>query len=108
MARIVKGDEVLVISGAGRGKTGKVLAVLPAKQRVIVEGVNFVKRHTRPSQKNPQGGILEREAAIHVSNVIPYDSRAGRGTRVRTRRLGDGTRVRESVTSGEVLEKPRS
>ncbi|CAN5157769.1 50S ribosomal protein L24 [soil metagenome] len=107
MARIVKGDEVLVISGDDRGKTGKVLAVLTAKQRVIVEGVNFVKRHSRPSQKNPQGGIVDREAAIHVSNVMPYDSKSSRGARVRSRTLSDGTRVRESVTSGEVLEKPR-
>ena len=97
MARIVKGDEVLVISGNDRGKTGKVLAIFPEKQRVIVEGVNFIKRHTRPSQKNPQGGVVEREAAVHLSNVMPYDSGAGRGTRVRSRTLSDGKRVRESV-----------
>lgn len=108
MARIVKGDEVLVIAGNDRGKTGKVLAIFPEKQRVIVEGVNFVKRHTRPTQRNPQGGVVEREAAIHVSNVMPHDGKARRGTRVRTRTLSDGTRVRESVASGEVLEKPRS
>ncbi|MGH7571788.1 MAG: 50S ribosomal protein L24 [Gemmatimonadota bacterium] len=107
MSRIVKGDEVLVISGNDRGKTGKVLAVFPERQRVIVEGVNFIKRHTRPSQKNPQGGVVEREAPIHVSNVMPYDSGARRGTRVRTRVLSDGTRVRESVASGEVLERPK-
>ena len=108
MARIVKGDEVLVISGNDRGKTGKVLAVFPAKERVLVEGVNFIKRHTRPSQQNPQGGIVEREAPIHVSNVLPYDAKSGRGTRVRSRELSDGRRVRESAISGEVIEKPRS
>lgn len=108
MPRIVKGDEVLVISGNDRGRTGKVLAVFPKQRRVVVEGVNFIKRHTRPSQQNPQGGIVEREAPIHISNVLPYDAKAGRGTRVRTRELSDGTRVRESATSGEVLEKPRS
>ncbi|MEJ2152353.1 MAG: 50S ribosomal protein L24 [Gemmatimonadota bacterium] len=108
MPRIVKGDEVLVISGNDRGRTGKVLAVFPKQRRVIVEGVNFIKRHTRPSQQNPQGGIVEREAPIHISNVLPYDAKAGRGTRVRTRELSDGTRVRESAASGEVLEKPRS
>ena len=108
MPRIVKGDQVLVISGNDRGKTGKVLAVFPEKQRVLVEGVNFVKRHTRPSQKDPKGGIQEREAPIHVSNVMPYDSKSGRGTRVRSRTLSDGRRVRESAASGEVLEKPRS
>ncbi len=107
MSRIVTGDEVLVISGNDRGKTGKVLAVFPDRQRVIVEGVNFIKRHTRPSQKNPQGGVVEREAPIHVSNVMPYDSGARRGTRVRTRELSDGKRVRESVATGEVLEKPK-
>jgi len=106
MARIVKGDRVLVIAGNDRGKTGKVLKVFPGRDRVIVEGVNFIKRHTRPSQSNPQGGIVEREAPIHVSNVMPYDSKAGSGTRVRSRTLSDGTRVRESVVSGEVLEKP--
>lgn len=108
MPRIVKGDEVLVISGNDRGRTGKVLAVFPKQRRVVVEGVNFIKRHTRPSQQNPQGGIVEREAPIHISNVLPYDAKAGRGTRVRTRELSDETRVRESVASGEVLEKPRS
>ncbi|MGH7558339.1 MAG: 50S ribosomal protein L24 [Gemmatimonadota bacterium] len=107
MSRIVTGDEVLVISGNDRGKTGKVLTVFPGRQRVIVEGVNFIKRHTRPSQKNPQGGVVEREAPIHLSNVMPYDSGARRGTRVRSRTLSDGKRVRESVASGEVLEKPK-
>lgn len=107
MARIVKGDTVLVVSGDDRGKTGRVLAVFHDKQRVLVEGVNFVKRHTRASQQNPQGGILEREAPIHISNVMPYDPKAQRGTRIRSRVLSDGTRVRESVTSGEVLEKPK-
>lgn len=108
MARIVKGDEVLVISGNDRGRTGKVLAVFPDQDRVIVEGVNFIKRHTRPSQTNPQGGIVEREAPIHVSNVMPFDSKSGQGTRIRTRTLSDGTRVRESVTSSEVIEKPKA
>ncbi|HUO99923.1 MAG TPA: 50S ribosomal protein L24 [Gemmatimonadota bacterium] len=106
--RIVKGDQVLVIAGNDRGKTGKVLAVFPDKQRVLVEGVNFVKRHTRPSQKDPKGGIQNREAPIHVSNVMPYDSKSGRGTRIRSRTLSDGKRVRESVASGEVLERPKS
>ncbi|MFN2420727.1 MAG: 50S ribosomal protein L24 [Gemmatimonadota bacterium] len=107
MPRIVKGDTVLVVSGDDRGKTGRVLAVFQDKHRVLIEGVNFVKRHTRPSQQNPQGGIVEREAPIHLSNVMLYDPKAQRGTRVRSRVLSDGTRVRESVTSGEVLEKPK-
>ena len=107
MARIVKGDTVLVVSGEDRGKTGRVIKVLHEKQRVLVEGVNFVKRHTRPTQQNPQGGINEREAPIHLSNVVLFDQKAGRGTRVRSRVLSDGSRVRESVASGEVLEKPK-
>ena len=107
MARIVKGDTVLVVSGEDRGKTGRVIKVLHEKQRVLVEGVNFVKRHTRPTQQNPQGGINEREAPIHISNVVLFDQKAGRGTRIRSRILSDGSRVRESVASGEVLEKPK-
>jgi large subunit ribosomal protein L24 len=107
MARIVKGDTVLVVSGEDRGKTGRVIKVLHEKQRVLVEGVNFIKRHTRPTQQNPQGGINEREAPIHISNVVLFDQKAGRGTRIRSRILSDGSRVRESVASGEVLEKPK-
>jgi large subunit ribosomal protein L24 len=107
MPRIVKGDTVLVVSGEDRGKTGRVIKVLHEKERVLVEGVNFVKRHTRPTQQNPQGGINEREAPIHISNVVLFDQKAGRGTRVRSRVLSDGSRVRESVASGEVLEKPK-
>jgi large subunit ribosomal protein L24 len=69
MARIKKGDMVEVISGSDRGKTGRVLRVFPEKGRVVVEGVNMIKRHTRPTQRNPKGGILQKEAPIHVSNV---------------------------------------
>jgi len=107
MARIVKGDTVLVISGEDRGKTGRVVKVIKEKNRVLVEGVNLVKKHSRPTQQNPQGGISEREAPIHLSNVMPYDPKASRGTRVRSRVLNDGSRVRESVATGEVLEKPK-
>ncbi|MDD5060739.1 MAG: 50S ribosomal protein L24, partial [Candidatus Marinimicrobia bacterium] len=69
MFRIRKNDTVMILSGESKGKTGKVLKVFPDKERVIVEGVNFIKRHTRPSQKNTQGGIIEKEAPVHVSNV---------------------------------------
>ena len=104
--RIAKGDKVVVISGNNRGKTGEVLKVVPDKSRVIVKGLNMVKRHTRPTQKNPQGGILEKEAPIHVSNVMLFDGKAGRGTRIRSRKLEDekGSKVRISVKSGEVIE----
>lgn len=125
MARLVKGDTVLVVTGNDQGKTGKVLAVFkggssrsgpgikrtgksgPDKDRVIVEGVNFIKRHTRPSQQNPQGGILEREAPIHASNVMLYCGKCGRGTRLRHDELSDGSKVRLCSHCAEVIEKPR-
>ena len=107
MPRLVKGDTVLVVAGNDRGKTGKVLKVFTEKGRVVVEGVNFIKRHTRPSQSNPQGGIQEREAPIDVSNAMLYCTKCGRGTRVRQQELGDGTKVRACAHCGEVIEKPR-
>jgi len=104
--RIVKGDKVVIISGNHKGQTGEVLKVIPDKQRVIVKGINLVKRHSRPTQKNPQGGIVEKEAPIHISNVMLFDDKVGRGTRIRSRRLDDEkkTKVRVSVQSGEVIE----
>jgi large subunit ribosomal protein L24 len=107
MARLAKGDTVLVVTGNDAGKTGKVLKVLPDKDRVVVEGVNFIKRHTRPTQRNPQGGITEREAPIHTSNAVLYCSKCGRGTRVRHQLLSDGSKVRACAHCGEVIEKPR-
>jgi len=104
--RIVKGDKVIILSGNNKGKTGEVLQVIPAKSRVLVKGINMVKKHTRPTQKNPQGGIVEKEASIHISNVVLYDDKAGRGTRIRSRKLDDEnkSKVRVSVASGEVIE----
>ena len=107
MPRLVKGDMALVVTGNDSGKTGKVLKVFPGKDRVLIEGVNFIKRHTKPSQKNPQGGVQEREAAIHVSNAMLYCTKCGRGTRVRHTALSDGTKVRACGHCGEVIEKPR-
>lgn len=69
MPHVKKGDTVLVLSGADKGKAGRVLRVIPEKDRVVVEGVNIIKRHTRPTQKSPKGGIVEKEAPIHISNV---------------------------------------
>lgn len=102
---IAKNDKVIVIAGNNRGRTGEVLKVFPEKQRVIVKGVNMVKRHQRPSQKNPQGGIVEKEAPIHVSNVMLYDDKSGKGTRIRSERLNDekASKVRISKKSGEVI-----
>ena len=104
--RIVKGDKVIVISGNHKGKVGEVLMVIPGKQRVLIKGLNLVKRHSRPTQKNQQGGIVEKEASIHLSNVMLYDDKAQRGTRIRGMRLDDekGTKVRVSVVTGEVIE----
>ena len=76
-----KGDDVIVIAGKDKGKQGKVLTAIPSEDKVVVEGVNVIKRHTKPSQKLPQGGIIEKEAAIHVSNVMPYCSTCKKGVR---------------------------
>jgi large subunit ribosomal protein L24 len=104
--RIHKGDTVMIISGDDRGKTGKVLKVFPEESRVIVEKVNFVKRHTRPTTRSTQGGIQEKEAPIHVSNVQVIDPKTGEPTRVGKRRLEDGSRERYGKKSGESLPTP--
>lgn len=101
---VKKGDKVQVISGKDKGKQGVILTAFPKKDRVIVEGVNIIKKHTKPSQLNPQGGIFEKEAAIHVSNVMPLDPKTGEPTRV-GRKVVDGKRVRYAKKSGEILDK---
>lgn len=98
------GDKVQVISGKDKGKQGVILAAFPKKDRVIVEGVNTVKKHAKPSQENPQGGILDQEAAIHVSNVMPVDPKSGEPTRVGYEER-DGKKVRIAKKSGEALDK---
>ena len=103
--KIRKGDTVMVIAGDDKGKTGRVLSVDETKRRVIVEKVNFVKRHTRARSQSRQGGILEREAPIHLSNVMLYDPKLERGARVGIRLLPDGTRERVSRASGETIPK---
>jgi len=105
-ARVRKNDIVAVISGKDRGKRGRVLRVTAAKGTVMVEGVNIVKRHTKPNpQKSIKGGIVDREAPIHISNVAPVDPESDRPSRVGTKILGDGQRVRIARRSGAVLEK---
>jgi large subunit ribosomal protein L24 len=102
--RIKKGDTVKVIAGNSKGSTGKVLVVYPSENRAIVDGVNKVKKHTKPSPKNTQGGIIEKEAPIHISNLMVVDSK-GNATRV-GRRLDEKTNklVRYSKKSGEVIK----
>lgn len=103
--RIKKGDLVVVIAGKDKGKKGRVLAAYPKEQRVLVEGVNLVKRHTRPNPANPQGGIITKEAPLHVSNVMIVDPKTGQPTRVGMKILSDGTKVRYAKKSGEILDK---
>jgi large subunit ribosomal protein L24 len=101
---IKKGDVVEVIAGSEKGKRGKVLRVMKGEGRVIVEKINMVKRHTKPSQNNQQGGIIEREGKIHLSNVMPVDPKSSQPSRVSRKRLEDGTRVRVTQRSGELLD----
>jgi large subunit ribosomal protein L24 len=106
--KIRKSDNVMVISGNDKGKTGKVLKVFPQDLRVIVEGINLRKRHTKPNQKNPQGGILEKEAPIHVSNVMLIDSKTNEPTRLGSQivldeKTGKKKRARVSRVSGEMV-----
>jgi len=103
--KIRKGDTVMVIAGDDKGKTGRVLSVDEAKNRVLVEKVNFVKRHTKPRGQRAQGGILEKEAPIHLSNVMLYDPKAGKGVRVGVRFAKDGKRERVSRATGDTLSK---
>ena len=97
MAHVRRGDLVVVTKGKDKGKRGKVLRVIG--DRVVVEKVMMVKRHTKPTQKNPQGGIVEKEGTIHISNVALWDDKLGRGTRTRTV-VEDGQKVRVGVKSG--------
>ena len=103
MNKIKKGDNVIVIAGNDKGKTGKVLSVVTDKNRVIVEGVSMVSKHTKPNAKNPQGGIVKQEAAIHVSNVALVDPKSGKATRVGFQ-VKDGKKVRVAKKSGEEIK----
>ena len=102
-AKIKKGDKVVVISGSDKGKTGEVLKVLTEESRVVVQGVKMVKRHTRPSGAS-QGGIVEKEAAIHVSNVAHVDPQSSKPTRVGFK-IVDGSKVRVAKRSGETIDR---
>ena len=103
---VKKNDNVVVLSGRDRGKRGRVLRVVPTKNRVVVEGVNFIKKHTKPNpQRNIQGGIVEREAALHASNVQIVCPECGKPTRVGRKALEDGTRVRFCRKCQGVMDK---
>lgn len=99
---IKKGMQVRVISGAHKGSEGKVLFTSPKKQRIVVEGVNFIKKSTKPSQENPKGGIVEKEAALHVSNVMVLQG--GIASRLRYKLLDDGSKVRILKKTNEESE----
>ena len=103
--RLKKDDKVKVITGKEKGKIGKVLRVLPEKERVIVENINFVKRHTRPGGNTPRGGIVEKEAPIHWSNVMLVCNKCIKPIRTKMQRLEDGRNVRVCRKCGEIIDK---
>ena len=102
MMRVKKGDTVVVIAGKDKGKKGTVTKVFTKANRVLVEGVNIITKHQKPTAMNPQGGIINKEAPIHISNVMPVDPETGKGTRVRFE-VKDGKKVRVSVKSGKEI-----
>ena len=107
---IKRNDQVIVLAGEYRGKRGKVLKVIPARNRVIVEGINFISRHTKPTQSLPQGGIIKKEAPIHLSNVMLIDPKSNEPTRVRHTYLDSDDKksrrkVRVAAKSGEMIQE---
>jgi large subunit ribosomal protein L24 len=103
MATIKKDDDVIVIAGRDKGKKGKVLKVFPKEDRALVRGVNVVKRHQRQTQKE-QGGIVSKEAPIHLSNIAHVDPKSGTATRIGFKTMADGSKVRFAKKSGEVID----
>jgi len=103
-ARIKKGDRVVVITGADKGKRGEVLTVMPKDNRAVVQGVNIAKRHTKPSGMGQPGGIVEKEATIHLSNIALLDPKTDKPTKVGFRTMDDGRKVRVNRGTGDVIE----
>lgn len=101
---IKKGDTVIVISGEDKGQSGRVLEVLVKEQRAIVEGLNMIKKHAKPSAKNPQGGIISKEAPMHISNLNVVDPKSGKASRIGRRLNEDGKLVRYAKKSGEEIK----
>lgn len=99
-----RGDSVIVIAGKDKGKEGEIIKVYPDENRVLVRGVNVVKRHTKQSAQNPQGGVVQKEASIHVSNVMHRDPESGKPTRMGHKMLKDGSKVRVAMKSGATIE----
>lgn len=104
MKRVRKDDQVVIVAGKDKGKRGKVLRVIPDKDRVVVAGVNVVTKHVKPTRQNQRGGIERREAPIHLSNVMLADPKSGEPTRVRFQELESGRKVRIAVKSGEQID----
>ena len=102
MHKIIKGDQVIVIAGKDKGKTGTVKLLVPGKNKILVAGINLVKKHQRGNpQQGVEGGIISKEAALHVSNVAVYNPQTKKADRVRFANLEDGTKVRKYVSNGE-------
>ncbi len=102
--KIKKGDEVIVITGKNKGKKGQVLKILPKENRAVVSGINVVKKHTKPS-KVSEGGIIQKELPIHISNIAHVDPKTGVPTKVGFKILADGSKVRVAKKSGEIIAK---
>jgi large subunit ribosomal protein L24 len=102
--KIKKGDQVMVITGESKGQKGRVLEVNREKERVLVEGINMVSKHTKPNAKHPQGGIIKKEAPIHISNLMPLDPASGKPTRIGRQLNENGKLVRYSKKSGEEIK----
>jgi len=103
MSNIRKGDKVVVISGSDKGKKGEVIKLFPKEERALVRGVNVVKRHQRPTQRQ-QGGIVNKEASVHLSNLAHVDPKSGKASRIGFKTLNDGRKVRFAKKSGEVID----
>ncbi len=101
---IKKGDNVVVIAGDNKGKKGRVLEIITKSDRALVEGVNMMKKHTKPNSKTPQGGIVEKEAPVHISNLMLVDAKTGKPTRIGRKVNSEGKLVRFSKKSGEEIK----
>ena len=100
-----KGDSVVITAGKDKGKKGSILQAIPKEGKVIVEGVNVIKRHSKPNKANPQGGIIEREAPVAASNAMPFCTKCNKGVRISKKILADGKKVRTCAICGEVFDK---